>query len=276
MAAPTAFDLFTQAVAVPGDRIELARCALLVAACADPSVSVDDGLRRLDALAHGAAERVAAADAPLAQVNALSEHLFDVAGFSGNQDDYYDPRNSLLDQVLARKVGIPITLSLVYVETGARLGVPLAGIGMPGHFLVRHEQETSLFIDPFHRGVLRSERECAELLSQISGSVRWNPAFLDPVDNRSFLARILRNLGAIRTQREELAEAVDVLSLLVALQPHEPGHRRDRGVLRQRLGHGDLALEDLEHYLNCESNAPDAWNVRRLMERIRDGGGAQA
>ena len=276
MVAPTAFDLFTQAVTVPGDRIELARCALLVAACADPSVSVDDGLGLLDALAHGAAERVAAADAPLAQVNALSEHLFDVVGFSGNHDDYYDPRNSLLDQVLARKVGIPITLSLVYIETGARLGVPLAGIGMPGHFLVRHEQETSLFIDPFHRGVLRSKRECAELLSQISGSVRWNPAFLDPVDNRSFLARILRNLGAIRTQREELAEAVDVLGLLIALQPDEPGHRRDRGVLRQRLGHGDLALEDLEHYLNCESNAPDAWNVRRLMERIRDSGGAQA
>jgi regulator of sirC expression with transglutaminase-like and TPR domain len=272
MVAPTAFDLFARAVALPDEELDLARCALLTAACADPFVNVDDGLAHLDSLAEGGRNLVAAADGPLAQVNALNEYLFDTVGFSGNEADYYDPRNSLLDQVLKRKVGIPISLSLVYIETGARLGVPLAGVGMPGHFLVRHEGEDSLFIDPFHRGVMLSERECAERLKQISDSVRWNSSFLEPIGKRAFLARMLRNLGAIWAHREELNKAVDVLSMLIALQPGEPGHHRDRGVLRQRMGQKSLALQDLEYYLTNENSGPDAWFIRRMVDGIHESG----
>ena len=175
----------------------LDRGALLIAAAFAPEVDVDRELGLLDALAQGARGRVTADLDPLAAVNNLNEYLFDHVGFSGNETDYYDPRNSLLHEVVRRRLGIPVTLSLVYIETGRRLGIPLVGIGMPGHFLVRHRREESLFVDPFYGGALLSASECAERLRRISGAVRWHRSFLEPVSRRDLLARMLRNLAAL-------------------------------------------------------------------------------
>ena len=130
---------------------------------------------------------------PLHALNTLSEYLFDEVGFRGNREDYYDPRNSLLNCVLSRRQGIPITLSLVYVEVGRRLGIPLVGVGMPGHFLVKHQAIDDLYIDPFHSGILLSEFECALRLQEMVGErLRWNPDYLAPVNKLSFIARIMR------------------------------------------------------------------------------------
>lgn len=142
---------------------------------------------------------------------------------------------------------------------------------MPGHFLVKHLDEEDLYIDPYHRGVILSEAECVDIFERISQGVRWDPSFLDPVSKRSLLARMLRNLGAICMQRVDLVMAERVLTLLVALQPDEAGHRRDRGMLRFRLGQRELALQDLEAYVDPSTSPPDAWYVRQVVERIKNG-----
>ena len=271
MESSTATDRF-EALVVPGvEPFDLALAALTAAAALGEEIDVELEKTRLDDVAKEARERVALAEGPLGQINALNETMFDDLGFAGNTDDYYDPRNSLLNQVIERRLGIPITLSLVYIEVGARVGIPLAGVGMPGHFLVKHDAESSLFVDPFHRGVILDEGECIQQFSRINEGLHWDPLFLSPVAPRSLLARMLRNLGAIWTQREDLALAERVLTLLMALQPGEAGHKRDRGMLRFRLGQRDDALADLESYLDPSTSAPDTWYVRRMVDRIKGG-----
>lgn len=273
MDAQSATDALAELAADARDDLPLDRGAFLVAAAFDPDLDVEREVGVLDALAQGAARRVAAEFDPLTAINELNEYLFDHVGFGGNDADYYDPRNSLLHEVLRRRLGIPITLSVVYIEAGRRLGMPLRGVGMPGHFLVRHDAEPSLYIDPFHRGALLSEEECAERLRRISDTVRWERAFLTPATDRAILARMLRNLSAVWVKRDDAPNAILALGLLMAVQPEESGHWRDRGMLRYKRGDRALALEDLERYLEASFSAPDAWYVRRLIERIRSGEG---
>ena len=268
----TAIERFEKLAALPEEQADLALGALLIGAAVEADVDVDRQLSLLDDMASAVRERAEAADGTLAQINVLNDYLFDDLGFTGNNEDYYDPRNSMLHHVLSRRIGIPITLSLLYVEVGARVGVPLVGIGMPGHFLVRHEADNSIFIDPFHRGVMLTEKECAHQFRLINQRVRWQKAFLAPVTKHAFLARVMRNLSAIWVQREELEQAERVLGLLVVLQPDELGHRRDRGMLRHRLGNPAGALEDLEAYLERQESAPDTWHVRGVVSQLRDGG----
>ena len=232
----TGIEQFTRLVAVPDAEIDLGRAALQIAATRYPALDVDSCLRRLDGLASGARELIGDAQDPLHCSNALSQFLFDEAGFRGNTDDYYDPRNSYLSDVLDRRPGIPITLSLLYIEVGRRLEIPLVGIGMPGHFLVRHRDVADLFVDPFHSGMLLSEAECAQRVEDVTGGrLQWHPAHLAPVDNRSFLARMLRNLKVIYLQRLEHQEALSVLDLLVALLPDDADEQRDRLAISNRL-----------------------------------------
>jgi regulator of sirC expression with transglutaminase-like and TPR domain len=270
METSTAIERFGKLVSGTGELVDAAECALTAAAAVSTDVDVTAKLARLDDLAAGASHRVGSAETPLGKINALNEHLFDELGFAGNMDDYYDPRNSLLNEVIERRAGIPITLSLLYIEVGARLNVPLAGVGMPGHFLVRHLEEDGVYVDPFNRGVILSELECRQQFQRINEEMRWDPAFLAAVSPRSMVARMLRNLAAIWTQREDLALAERVLALLISLQPGEAGHRRDRGMLRYRQGNLAQALEDLERYVDPLVRAPDAWYVRRLIDRINE------
>ena len=163
MEAREVWNQFDHIVSVPDEEIDLARAALLIAATEYPGLSIERELFRIDAIAEGVAARMDD-DTPLYQLNRLSEYLFDELKFAGNHTNYHDPRNSFLNDVIERRVGIPITLSLLYIEVGKRLGVPLVGIGMPGHFIVRHRDEPDVFVDPFHGGILLSEDECAERL----------------------------------------------------------------------------------------------------------------
>ena len=273
METSTAIQRFNQLVSSTDEHIDAAECALTAAAALSAGVDVAAVTMRLADLAAGASKRFGPAETPLGQINALNEHLFDELGFAGDMDDYYAARNSLLNEVVERRRGIPITLSLLYIDVGARLGVPLVGVGMPGHFLVRHAAEEGLYIDPFNRGVILSESECRHKFRDINVGVRWDPSFLAPVTSRSLLARMLRNLAAIWKQHEELALVERVLTLLISLQPDEVGHHRDRGMIRFRQGHRAAALEDLERYVDPLAQAPDAWYVRRVINRINNSGG---
>lgn len=263
-------DAFARVARLEDGEIDLARAALLVAANEYPGLDIDHELGTLDSLAVGAADRMGGDRDPLYELNVLSEYLFDELGFAGNEQDYYDPRNSFINDVLSRRLGIPITLSLVYIEVGKRLGMPLVGLGMPGHFLVGHVDVEDLFVDTFNGGILLSEEECARRLQESTRrTTHWNRALLDPVGNKEFMARLLRNLKAIYMQRQDNARALNITDWLVILQPEAPEERRDRGLVNYYLGNRPEALADLSAYLDSAGDERDVAVVEGLVSRIR-------
>ena len=243
---------FAELVDKPDADIDLARAALHIAMLEYPRMDVDDELSALRRLARGASERMPEGGDPLYRVNTLSEYLFDEVGFRGDEENYYDPRNSHLNQVLERRLGIPITLSLVYMEVGRLLGAPLLGIGMPGRFLVRHAEIEDLYVDPFHAGILLSGDECRGIVEDyMPEGFEWHPALLAPASNRQILARMVRNLKAIYMEGDDYVRALEVSELALALEPDSIYNRRDRGIAHYQLGHSAEALDDLSRYLDA-------------------------
>ena len=206
--------------AADSDDLDLTQMALLIALSEYPNLDLQLEQQSLDSLASGASHRLDDEKEPLARANMLSEYLFDEVGFSANQEDYYDPRNSYLNEVLERRVGIPITLSLLYIEVGKRLEMDLEGVGMPGHFLVRvKSSQEDILVDPFHRGIILSEQECARRLQQIVGdTVAWDKRYVAGVSDRQLITRILRNLGAIYAAANDYERVSRVDEWINALQ----------------------------------------------------------
>ncbi|MBM3945151.1 MAG: tetratricopeptide repeat protein [SAR202 cluster bacterium] len=233
----------------PDETLDLAKTALLIASIEYRDLDISHELSVLDSIAAGASRWITSDLEALQSVNALSRWLFDDLGFAGNHEDYYDPKNSYLNDVLSRRLGIPISLSLVYIEAGRRVGIPLVGIGMPGHFLVRHRDEEELFIDPFHKGILLSVEECRQRFHKMTNnSVPWEEGHLSPIRNRDFIARMLRNLKTIYVRKEDFARVLTVMDMLVSLLPDAAEERRDRGLIHHRLGNDAEALEDLRWF----------------------------
>lgn len=241
----------------------LDEAALLIGAHARPGLDVESYRRRLDELA---------ARCGAGAVADVTHLLFEVEGFRGNERDYYDPRNSHLDQVLDRRVGIPITLAVVLLEVGRRLDLPLAGVSMPGHFLVRVQGEPVVLIDPFDGGRLLSESMCQERFHAMQGpAAPWDPAFLDPVGPRAIVARMLANLRGVHLQRQESLALEWVLRLRSLLPGSSVDERAERaGVLAALAQFAEAAtlLEDLA------DEAPEARassltsQARRLRARL--------
>ena len=206
--------------AADSDDLDLTQMALLIGLSEYPNLDVELEQQSLDSLASGASHRLDDEDDSLARANMLSEYLFDEVGFSANQEDYYDPRNSYLNEVLERRLGIPITLSLLYMEVGKRLDMDLEGVGMPGHFLVRVKSgPEDILVDPFHRGIILSEQECARRLQQIVGdTVAWDKRYVAGVSGRELITRILRNLRAIYAAANDYERVSRVDEWINALQ----------------------------------------------------------
>jgi regulator of sirC expression with transglutaminase-like and TPR domain len=205
------FARFTLAVADPAGLLPLDEATLCVAAVLDPPVDVEANLEVLDALA---------GSCPAPTLDSLVRHLFGAAGegFRGNRDDYYDPRNSLVHEVLRRRVGIPITLCIVAMEVGRRLGVPMDGVGMPGHFLLRDKVDPTVFCDPFHGGRFLDAAGCERLFRSTVGTERpWFPGFLDPVPRPAIVARVLANLQQVYERRQDLPALGRVARLRLAM-----------------------------------------------------------
>ncbi len=250
--------------------IDLARTALLIAKTEYPALSLERYLFRLDQLAAEAGARRLARD-PLGRLHRLREYLFEKVGFRGNAEEYFDPRNSFLNDVLDRKLGIPITLSLVLMEVGQRLGLDIKGIGLPAHFIVGVEIEgDQVLLDPFHGGTLLTPDSAQELVSRVLGrAVTLQEEHFAPVTKRQVLARVLRNLKAIYWRRGEWPKALPVVERLLALEPDWPEEIRDRGVVLLHLGEFTRAIADWERYLNRCPQAPDAETVRSHFRRVR-------
>jgi regulator of sirC expression with transglutaminase-like and TPR domain len=268
--APGPRSKFSAAVARPEPEIDLARAALLIAAEEYPQLVPEPYLRRLDELAERVRDRQFDETAPVVVLQELSRVLFEEEGFRGNLEAYYDPRNSFLNDVLDRKLGIPITLSVIYLETGWRLGLPLHGVNFPGHFLVRYNGEAvRLLIDPFQGGRVRFEDEAQDLLDNVyGGSVRMRPDFLRPAGRKDILVRMLENLKGTYLNARDDTRALACLERILLITPDVPGHVRDRGLVLTRLGREDEAVLALQRYLELVPDAPDRARVKLLLDQL--------
>lgn len=266
-------DLFAREVSRGSEELDLARAALLVAKEEYPGLSTERYLGRLDALAEEVHDRLAGEQAPLVVLRELVSTLHERHSFRGNRPEYHDPRNSFLNDVLDRELGIPLTLSIVMLEVGWRLGLPLDGVNFPAHFLVRYRGEAvSLLVDPFRGGEIRFQDQAQELLDRLyGGMVRLRPRFLRTADRVDMLVRLLGNLKAVYLNRRDDGRALAVVERLLLLRPGGPVELRDRGILLARMGRGEEAIPHLEGYLSIAPDAGDAGRVLRILERIRRG-----
>ncbi len=251
--------------------LQLDRGALEVARIGYPDLDPEPSIAQLDALAARLRARPAAGPGLRDRVEQLTRFLFGEEGFQGNHDDYYDPRNSYLNDVLQRRTGLPIALGVVLLEVGRRLELPLEGVGFPGNFLVRlHDGRQDYFLDPFRGGRVLDREECQSLLERALGpTVLLEGRFLAPVGPRSILARMLRNLKVIFLSKNDTGRAGDVLDALLLLDPASWIDRRDRGKLRHSQGDLMGAAADLEAYVLNHSHAEDVDDVRSLLQQVR-------
>jgi regulator of sirC expression with transglutaminase-like and TPR domain len=268
---------FKQALAREDARIDLAQACLMIAQDAYPRLEVERYLGEIERMALRLRARLPAAGGAEESIVALNEFLFEDLGFWGNTDDYYDPRNSYLNEVIDRKTGIPISLSILYMELGRRIGLPLEGVSFPGHFLVRLRlRGGTLVLDPFAGGLPQSEVELRERLQRVvppeaTGNLPLAELpleqFLEPASKRQILSRVLRNLKAIYRETDNPERGLQVLNRMLLVTPDAHAELRDRGYLYQRLECWRPALQDLAAYLERDPDAPDADDVRvRLME----------
>jgi regulator of sirC expression with transglutaminase-like and TPR domain len=264
---------FAQEVAAAGAELSPLRAGLLLAReCAYPDLRPSDYVVQIEDLTVAAQAVLAAHPTPAARGLALAEFLFQTYGLRGNADDYSDPRNSYLNQVIERRLGIPISLSVIFLEVGWRLGLPVAGVGLPGHFIARVlGDDGPQYVDPFHGGRLLTVDDCRELVRASAGIEGvFDTAWLAPTPPREIVARMLNNLRAFYIAMEDWPLAIKLMEHLRVLQPEVAGHARDLGVLHYREGAYRKAAGLLTEYLTRAPDAPDAATVRQGRELMLD------
>ncbi len=268
MTADAAFARFAREIAVPDESLDLGRAALLLALMGDPSLDVDYWLDRLDRLADAASGPVAAALDGRKRVQALVNSLCVDYGLRGDPDADYDPRNSYIDQVLERRQGIPISLAVVLLEVGRRVGVELEGIGFPTHFLVKAGRLDDVYVDAFNEGRLLCAADCVKhLLPHLADDVdTLGPKLLRPVSKREILARMLRNLKRVFLRRRDIPRAIGAIDRLLLLTDDQVPEFRDRGLLFRSAGVHARAAADLQYYLAYAGPAPDREAVQGALE----------
>lgn len=269
-----ALEAFTAEVRRAPSELDLGRAALLIAAGEYPTLSVDTNLALLDEIGAGIAASLPVGAAQREIAAAVRRRLFHELEFRGNSEDYYDPRNSYLNDVLLRRLGIPISLSVVVLEVARRAGLAAVGVGYPRHFFVKYYDEAGRewIIDPFHGGEeLSGERLRAYLRARESMPATAIEYYLAGVTSRQILTRMLTNLKGIYAQQGDHRRGLRIQEYLLALMPWSFEEIRDRGLLRERLGDTEGALADLETYLEHAGDADDLPAIRRTVERLRAG-----
>jgi regulator of sirC expression with transglutaminase-like and TPR domain len=258
-------------LALPAFRIELDRAALSLARLEYPDLDPQPFLTLLDSHAMELAGRGALDSGGEAFVLAANEYLFAELGFSGNTGDYYAPPNSCLNDVLTSRTGIPITLSLVYMEIARRLAKPVRGIGLPGHFIVQYDDgQYSTYIDPFHGGRLLGPAECFELARRMSGvEIAPRASYLLPASKRDMLHRMLNNLRSVYLSRRSHRKVLDVLNVLSAAGVLTGEDYKLRSAVWSELGQYRAAASDLEEYLRLSPGASDRAAIEQRLREIR-------
>jgi regulator of sirC expression with transglutaminase-like and TPR domain len=256
-----------------GNNLSPVRAGLLFAReCGYPDLRPSDYLIRLQDLAAEAKDCLEICPTPAAKGTALAEFLFQTAGFRGNRDDYSDPRNSYLNQVLDRRLGLPISLSVIFLELAEQLDLPASGVGMPGHFIVSVlGDDGPCYLDPFNAGRQLTVDECAALVrGALARETGFDPNWLKPTPKPDIVARMLNNLRGFYVSVEDWPLAIRIVERLAVLQPAATVHVRDLGVLHYRNGAVGRASELFNEYLRRSPGAPDAEAVRNGRDRLRE------
>lgn len=265
-----AFDEFRALAGASSADVDVVEGALLISQLEYPELDRSACRRRLEAMRDEAAE-FRQGDA-LDRITALNQVFFERWGFRGNREDYYDPRNSCLNEVLDRRKGIPITLSLVYIEVARGAALDLVGVGMPGHFLVGMADRSDLYLDVFDGGTLVTRADCAARLRELQPELAFRPEFLDPVGPRQILTRMLNNLLGIYAGASLYAKALAALEMIACLEPDAPEWLHQRGLIHARLKNYSQAIADLERYLALVPDASDRKSINRelsLLHQLR-------
>ena len=261
---------FRQAVDGAETKIELGKAALTIAASDYPNLDIDAYLSRIDALATSAAARLGSDADVYRSIAALNFVLFQEHGFRGNREHYFDPRNSFLNEVLDRRTGIPISLSVLYIEVAQRVGLSLQGVGFPGHFLVKYAGDNEeIVVDPFNQGEILSRKSLETMLYRLyGGKIAFDPELLEPISKKQILKRMLNNLKIIYLRQNDLIKGLSIVDRLMVLDPASGEDIRDRGLIYLQLECFKQALEDLESYLRLAPHAEDAHAIRKQVTAL--------
>jgi len=258
------------------ESFDVVEAALLIAADEYPDLDIARERRRLDSVGAEAERRLARIHNPFARLDGLRAYLFDELGFHGNTESYDDPRNSYLNEVLSRRTGIPLSLTVVFVEVARAAGFEASGIALPGHFIAEVALGgRKILVDPFHGGHVITEDDCRVLVARSTGKATlFRRGLLVPAPPRAIVVRMLINLKRIHLNREDYTRALGAVERILVATPDDPREIRDRGFLLAHLGNPTAAVADLENYLAVAPSAPDAeavrgrlaWLLRRMTE----------
>jgi regulator of sirC expression with transglutaminase-like and TPR domain len=262
-----------QIVSGPDEDISLAEAALLIAGHGYPDLNVAAYLSRIEELTYMLRLRIDEDDSVPERISALNQFLFGDLGFAPNSEDYYDPRNSFLNEVLERRTGIPITLCVIYMELGRKIGLPLQGVSFPGHFLVKCAvPEGAVVLDPYSGGTSLSLADLQKRLREARGgevSRAVVAELLVSASNKEIIVRLLRNLKAIYLRGHNLDRALPIVDWIIATMPEQTPELRDRGMIYQELECSRAALADFVEYLKRSPSCEDADDIRRRIIDLR-------
>ncbi len=233
-----------------------------------PELDVDEYIKKIIIIGKSLKESVSDVKNPTYLISMLNEHLFENLGFSGDDNDYYNPKNNFLNEVIDKKVGLPITISILYVEIAKFIGLELKIVGFPGHVLVKYNEE--MILDPFYDGILLDVDDLQEILDRNYGDqIEFKPEFLDEVNPEQILLRMSRNLKNSYIQSFVYEKALRCVNMVLAIHPESPDDIRDKGILEDRLLHPEVALKYLNKYLEINPNAEDVDFILELIRSIK-------
>lgn len=268
-----AAERFADIVSGVDENINLAEAALLIAQQAYPDLDIASCIRRIDYLADECRRRLGAETAHARVIEEMNRYLFEELGFKGDLATFNDPRNSFLNDVLERRKGIPISLSVIYIEIGRRLGLPIHGVSFPGHFLVKvHDGARNLVLDPFSKGKLLDHAELKRRLMHFPDRQRENwdmEQLLVAATHKQILARMLRNLKTLYLEREDYVRALDSVNMILSITPGAVMEIRDRAHIYDQMDHLRAAIGGYEQYLLLSPESGDVDSVRMRLADLK-------
>jgi len=245
------------------------KCLKLAQILDYPELNITDYIEKINQIGNSLKLKIDDVENPIYLISMLSEHIFENYGFSGDDQNYYDPRNNFLNTVIDKKSGIPITLSIVYTEIAKYIGLDLKIVGFPGHVIVKYNDD--IILDPFYRGRLLTIENLEEILhSNFGEDVEMISEYLDEATEEQVLTRLLRNLKNAYTQSFAYDKAMKCANMILGIQPESPEEIRDKGILEERLLHYDKALPLLNKYLEMQPEAEDVDFILELIKNVRE------
>jgi len=233
-----------------------------------PDLDVEEYIQKINQIGMSLKESINDVKNPTYLISMLNEHFFENLGFSGDDEDYFNPKNNFLNEVIDKKLGLPITISILYVEVAKFIGLDLKIVGFPSHILVKYNEE--MILDPFHDGELLDVDDLQQILdTNFNEQLKFQPEFLDEIESEQILLRMTRNLKNSYVQSFVYDKALRCINMVLAIESESPEDIRDKGILEERLHNTEAALKYLNKYLEINPNAEDIDFILELIRSIK-------